>query len=67
MPDPARLRDSTEIVLPSDALADLRSDLETDFTVTVFCPTDATCRIIGSPVEIKEVSDFLARQGVSLP
>jgi hypothetical protein len=66
MPDPSRLRDSTEIVLPCDALDDLRGDLESEFTVTVFSTGDH-CRIIGSPVEIKAVSDYLARHGISVP
>ncbi len=67
MPDPARLRDSTEIVLPCDSLDGLREDLEAEFVVTVFCSGGTQCRIIGSPVEIKAVSDYLARHGISLP
>jgi len=43
-------------------------DVEDEFTVTV---TDADrenlCRIVGSPVVIKAVSDFLARKGVAMP
>ena len=66
MPDPAKLRDSTQIVLPCDALDDIREHLEAKFTVTVFSPAGTECRIIGSPVEIKAVSDFLARNGVPL-
>jgi hypothetical protein len=66
MPDPSRLRDSTEIVLPCEALADVREDLESEFTVTVFTTGDH-CRIIGSPVEIKAASDYLARHGISVP
>ena len=39
-----------------------------EFVVSVFSPADAeVVRVIGSPVVIKEVSDFLARQGVHLP
>lgn len=64
MPDPSRLRDSTQIVLPCEALAGVRRELETEFTVTVFPNGEAECRIIGSPVEIKAVSEFLTRQGV---
>ena len=67
MPDPSRLRDSTQIVLPCDALAPVQSAVETEFTVTVFRENGADCRIIGSPVEIKAVSNFLSRRGVSLP
>lgn len=66
MPDASRLRDSTEIVLPCGALDGVRTDLEAEFVVSVFC--DGThCRIVGSPVEIKAANDFLARHGVSLP
>jgi hypothetical protein len=66
MPDPSKLRDSTQIVVPCDALDDVRSELEEEFTVTVF-PDGGTCLIIGSPVEIKAVNQFLARRGVSVP
>ncbi|AHG04012.1 hypothetical protein HALDL1_10675 [Halobacterium sp. DL1] len=68
MGDPSTFRDSTQIVLPSSTLAEFREDLEAEFVVTVFEPEDSDLvRIIGSPVVIKEVSDYLARQGVSLP
>ncbi|MFB6123732.1 MAG: hypothetical protein ABEJ78_09780 [Haloferacaceae archaeon] len=66
MPDPESLRDSTQIVVPCDALDGLRSDLEAEFDVTVFSTDEVGCRIIGSPVEIKEVSNFLARHGVNI-
>ena len=66
MPDPGTLRDSTQIVLPCEALDGVRDTLETEYTVTVFSRSD-DCRIIGSPVEIKAVNEFLIRQGVSLP
>ncbi|WP_435197240.1 VNG_1110C family protein [Natronomonas sp. EA1] len=66
MPDPTSLRDSTQIVLPAGALEGLRADIEERFLVTVF-EVEGYARIIGSPVVIKEVSDFLARHGVSLP
>ncbi|AEH38762.1 VNG_1110C family protein [Halopiger xanaduensis] len=68
MPDPARLRDSTQIVLRRETLeiADLESQLEEQFTVTIFDEGEGYCRIIGSPVEIKAASDFLVRQGVSV-
>jgi hypothetical protein len=65
MSEVARLRDSTQILLPSDALAGLRADIEEEFTVTVRCE-DGSIRIIGSPVEIKSVSNFLARNGVTV-
>ena len=67
MPDPATLRDSTQIVLSPDMLNGLRDDLEGRFDVTVFAPSNSECRIIGSPVEIKAVSQFLTRHGVSVP
>lgn len=66
MPDASRLRDSTQIVLPWEAIADLEAQLEEQFTVTLFDEGEGYCRIIGSPVEIKDASDFLARHGVSL-
>jgi hypothetical protein len=66
MSDPTRLRDSTEILLPAGALEGLRDDLEERFTLTIHTE-GRRVRIIGSPVEIKGASDFLARNGVSLP
>jgi len=65
MSDPTRLRDSTEILLPEGALDGLRDDLEERFTLTIRTE-GRRVRIIGSPVEIKGASDFLARNGVSL-
>lgn len=65
MPDPAQLRDSTQIVLPSGALAGVRDELEAEHTVTVV-QTHHECRIIGSPVEIKAAGEFLARRGVTI-
>ncbi|MFB6079914.1 MAG: hypothetical protein ABEJ81_02760 [Haloferacaceae archaeon] len=67
MPDPSRLRDSTQIVVPCDALDDVRGELEAEFAVTVVAYHDVTCRIIGSPVEIKDVSQFLSRHGITHP
>lgn len=68
MVDPSSFRDSTQIVLPKEALEGMREELETRFTVTVTCLEGGDyARIIGSPVEIKGVSEFLVRQGVSLP
>jgi hypothetical protein len=66
MPDPESLRDSTQIVVPCDALDGLRCELESEFAVTVFSTDQFDCRIIGSPVEIKEVSNYLARHGVNI-
>jgi hypothetical protein len=65
MPDPGRLRDSTEINLPCGVLEDVEATLEAEFTVTVVSRGQG-CRIIGSPVEIKRVGQFLARQGVPI-
>lgn len=73
MPDPSNLRDSTQIVLPPGELDGLREDLESEFMVTVYATNGESpdeveyVRIIGSPVVIKEVSDYLTRHGVSLP
>jgi trimethylamine:corrinoid methyltransferase-like protein len=63
MTEVARLRDSTQIRLPRGALAGIDADLEEEFTVTVR-NEDQGVRIIGSPVEIKSVCDFLARNGI---
>ena len=65
MTDAARLRDSTQILLPPQTLEDLGTDLEEQFVVTVR-EEDSRVRVIGSPVEIKEVCDFLARNGVTV-
>jgi len=66
MPDPANFRDSTQIVVPCDALDGLREAIEAEFTVTVFSRDGAECLILGSPIEIKAVSRFLAHHGVSI-
>ncbi|APW98193.1 hypothetical protein CHINAEXTREME_10500 [Halobiforma lacisalsi AJ5] len=66
MPDPARLRDSTQIVLRQEALERLEQPLDDEFAVTVFEEEENRYRIIGSPVEIKEASEFLARRGVAV-
>ncbi|PSQ33645.1 hypothetical protein BRD09_00165 [Halobacteriales archaeon SW_10_68_16] len=65
MADVARLRDSTQILLPTGALEGLRDDLEERFVVSV-CREDERVRIIGSPVEIKSVSEYLARNGIAV-
>jgi hypothetical protein len=67
MPDPTTLRDSTQIVLPPEALDGVREELTEEFTLTLFETDEGYVRIIGSPVEIKAVSEFLSRNGVSLP
>jgi hypothetical protein len=43
-----------------------RDDVEAKFAVTVHESEDVA-RIIGSPVAIKDVNDYLTRQGVALP
>lgn len=63
MPDPSSLRDSTQIVLPHRSFDGVQERLREQFTVTVV-EHDGHYRIIGSPVEIKAVSNFLARNGV---
>lgn len=65
MMDASRLRDSTQILLPNETLAGLRADIDEQFVVTVRQEGDRV-RIIGSPTEIKHVSEFLARHGVSV-
>ena len=65
MTDADRLRDSTQILLPQTAVDSLTAELEERFTVTVR-EEDSTVRIIGSPVEIKGASDFLARNGIAV-
>jgi hypothetical protein len=64
MPDPATLRDCTEIRLSCETLDGFRDEIEARFTVTIVQDETAECRIIGSPVVIKEVGVFLTRQGV---
>ena len=66
MPDPSNLRDSTQIVLPSANLEGLRDDINSEFVVSIL-EEDGVVRIIGSPVVIKNLSEYLARQGVSIP
>jgi hypothetical protein len=60
----SRFRDSTQILLPVGALDGIREELEQQFTVSVHQDGEQI-RIIGSPVEIKDASDFLARNGVT--
>lgn len=66
MPDSSSFRDSTQIVLPCHALDGLGDRFHDRFTVTVV-EDDDYYRIIGSPVEIKAASAFLARNGVLVP
>ncbi|WP_408958028.1 hypothetical protein [Natrinema sp. 74] len=66
MPDASQLRDSTQIVLSREILEGLEPRLDDEFTVSVVSEGDDRCRIIGSPVEIKAASEYLARNGVSV-
>lgn len=66
MPNPSTLRDSTQIVLPEGAVDGLEMQLDDEFVLTILDEDDYV-RIVGSPVEIKAASEFLARHGVSLP
>lgn len=66
MPTASQLRDSTQILLPREVLDGLEPQLDEQFTVTVVPSGEDQYRIIGSPVEIKAASEFLARQGVSV-
>jgi hypothetical protein len=65
MPDAALLRDSTQIMLPAAAIDGLRDELKQRFTLTIRSE-ETRVRIVGSPVEIKEASEFLARNGISV-
>ena len=66
MPDPSRLRDSTQIVLPEEALSGLEDELTEQCTVTIIPEGEGYSRIIGSPVEIKAANEFLSRHGVTV-
>ena len=66
MPTASTLRDSTQIVLSRDALDSLDASLDDEFVVTVVSESDSSCRIIGSPVEIKAVTEFLTKRGITL-
>jgi len=63
--DAAALRDSTQILLPAEALDGIRGDLDDQFTLTIH-QEDEQVRIIGSPVEIKDASEFLTRNGIAV-
>ena len=63
MTNATRFRDSTQIRLPSDALAGLRAELEERFVLAVR-EEGSRVRLIGSPTEIHGASGFLTRNGV---
>ncbi|AFZ73893.1 VNG_1110C family protein [Natronobacterium gregoryi] len=67
MSDPSRLRDSTQIVVRRETLNELEPPIDEECTVTVFEESEDYYRIIGSPVEIKQAGEYLARRGVSVP
>jgi hypothetical protein len=64
MPEPSQLRDSTQIVLSRDVFKGVEPQIDDEFTVTVVPEGDDHCRLIGSPVEIKDVGEYLARRGI---
>lgn len=64
VPTPASLRDSTQIVLPCETLDEIEEEIEEQFVVTVV--RGEPCRIVGSPVEIKALTEYLARRGISV-
>lgn len=66
MSNAARLRDSTQIVLPRELVEGLEPSLDDEFTVTIVDDGEGRCRIIGSPVEIEAASEFLVRRGITL-
>lgn len=66
MPNASQLRDSTQIILPREALDGLEPQLDDEFTVTIVPNGEDQYRIIGSPVEIRAASEFLARRGVGM-
>ncbi|WP_435358629.1 VNG_1110C family protein [Haloarchaeobius sp. DFWS5] len=66
MPNPSVLRDSTQIVLPDESLDGLRDALDEQFMLTIL-HEGPHYRLVGSPVEIKRASNFLARHGISMP
>ncbi|ELY90996.1 VNG_1110C family protein [Natrialba taiwanensis] len=65
MADPSQLRESTQIVLPRETLENIEPRLDDEFVVTIVPEGERYYRIIGSPVEIKDASEFLVRRGVS--
>lgn len=64
MTDAGWFRDDTQIVLAKEEFDGHRDALEEEFVVTVAVESD-TVRIIGSPVVIPEVNDWLSSRGIS--
>ncbi|WP_101296178.1 VNG_1110C family protein [Halegenticoccus soli] len=65
MPDAGWFRDSTQIVLPKDAVAEYRDELCEAFMITLVDEND-TVRLIGSPVVITDVREWLEDRGISV-
>jgi len=65
LPEVARLRDSTQILLTPAALEGIEAGLRERCTVTIRREGDRV-RIIGSPTEIKDASRYLSRNGVTI-
>nr|WP_227777252.1 hypothetical protein [Haladaptatus pallidirubidus] len=66
MTDASWFRDNTQIVLPTGALDDCRDELEQRFMITAVDEQDTT-RLIGNPVVIPKVHDWLVSQGLVPP
>ena len=66
VPDVSWFRDSTQIVLPAGILDDYRDELEQRFMITVVDEQDTT-RLIGSPVVIPEVREWLISKSIVVP
>ncbi|WP_227380613.1 VNG_1110C family protein [Haladaptatus halobius] len=61
--DASWFRDNTQLVLPKGRLADYRNDLERQFMITIIDEQD-TVRLIGSPVVIIDVRNWLTAKGI---
>jgi hypothetical protein len=70
MSEPVALRETTQLVMSSDLLEEFRDELDERFTLTFFEMNDRSdgefVRVIGSPVEIRDASEFLSSRGVRL-
>lgn len=66
MSDASWFRDATEIVLPNGVLDGYRDELECQFMITMVDEQDMT-RLVGSPVVIPEVRDWLVSKEIVAP
>ena len=66
MADASWFRDSTQVVLPTGTLGGYRDELKQQFMITIVDEQDTT-RLIGSPVVIPEVRDWLVAHGIVAP